>query len=388
MPISIQSTILPGAGKGGDKYVLPVATKETLGGIRVGDGLDIEAGTGVLSVKEIETQLPLVSTSSTTLDIEPYKYYDITGVITSLTPTFKPAKENMTPVYFLHFVTGSSFNITLPVGMQVVQSNTTWNSMTSDIWKGNTEYEMVITNNVAKVHVINSTLILHDWFYFEDATGSDNTLSLVKSDAVSPNVTLEYSYDGTTWSIWGTTSTTPLTLTIPANSIVYLRGTNASFGNEYAYNMFSSTGNVRCGGVISSLLTRTEEPLLNLTGHDGAFYGMFREMTTLLNAPSLPATTLTYHCYYDMFYNCSSLTSAPELPATTLATGCYSHMFYGCSNLNEIHCNAVDISANNCTNKWVSNVSATGTFYRNSNNNNWITGEYGIPSGWTVVPPM
>ena len=63
-------------------------------------------------------------------------------------------------------------------------------------------------------------------------------------------------------------------------------------------------------------------------------------------------------------------------------------MFYGCSNLNEIHCNAVDISANNCTNKWVSNVSATGTFYRNSNNNNWITGEYGIPSGWTVVPPM
>ena len=108
-----------------------------------------------------------------------------------------------------------------------------------------------------------------NWFYFEDASGSANTLSLVKLDTSAPDVTLQYSYDGNTWTTWGTTSTTALTLNIPANSKVYLRGTNKAFGNSYGYyNKFSSTGNVNCGGVISSLLTNTEEPLLDLKGRN------------------------------------------------------------------------------------------------------------------------
>ena len=254
----------------------------------------------------------------------------------------------------------------------------------------------------------------NEYFYFEDATGAANTLSLVKSNTSAPDVTLEYSYDGNTWTTWGTTSTTAKTLSIPANSKVYLRGTNTAFGNASYYNKFSSTGNVSCGGVISSMLTNSKEPLLDLTGHDYAYKGMFYGMTTLLNAPELPATTLSINCYHYTFYNCSGLTVAPALPATTLASNCYRNMFYGCtgltstpelpattlvsqcyyymfdgcSNLNEIHCNAIDISASNCTMNWVRNVSSTGTFYRNGYNDDWTDGTSGIPTSWIVVPPL
>ena len=52
-----------------------------------------------------------------------------------------------------------------------------------------------------------------------------------------------------------------------------------------------------------------------------------------MEAPELPATTLTAWCYDNMFRNCTGLTEAPELPAMVMATRCYNAMFYGCSSL-------------------------------------------------------
>lgn len=59
----------------------------------------------------------------------------------------------------------------------------------------------------------------------------------------------------------------------------------------------------------------------------------FQRCESLVQAPTLPATTLATRCYKQMFTNCSSLTQAPALPATTLAVGCYNSMFYGCYKL-------------------------------------------------------
>ena len=64
-----------------------------------------------------------------------------------------------------------------------------------------------------------------------------------------------------------------------------------------------------------------------------ACYNMFRNCTSLTNAPELPATTLTDSCYRCMFFGCTSLSIAPELPATTLKESCYKNMFYGCTSL-------------------------------------------------------
>jgi hypothetical protein len=59
-------------------------------------------------------------------------------------------------------------------------------------------------------------------------------------------------------------------------------------------------------------------------------------------------------------------------------------MFYGCSKLNYIKMLATNISASNCLNSWVSGVSSTGTFVKNVAATWNVTGNNGIPSGWTV----
>ena len=115
---------------------------------------------------------------------------------------------------------------------------------------------------------------------------------------------------------------------------------------------------------------------------------MFYGCTSLTQAPKLPATTIASECYSHMFYGCTSLTTAPELPATKLESNCYRYMFYNCNKLNYIKCLARrNMSAYNCTLKWVSGVADTGTFVKNQNtiSTSWERGISGIPEGWTVV---
>ena len=135
----------------------------------------------------------------------------------------------------------------------------------------------------------------------------------------------------------------------------------------------------------SSLVTAPELPATTLA--DSCYFNMFMGCTSLVTAPELPATTLANSCYYCMFQACTSLVTAPELPATKLANYCYYQMFMGCTSLNNIICLATDISATNCTNNWVTNVSATGTFsYREGTV--WSSGYNGIPENWVehVIP--
>ena len=111
---------------------------------------------------------------------------------------------------------------------------------------------------------------------------------------------------------------------------------------------------------------------------------MFKGCTSLVKAPELPATILAPDCYEAMFADCTSLEKAPELPAVTLTYNCYYNMFIRCFRLKEITCLAEDISAQNCTYRWVYNVAATGTFIKSPNMFSWPTGDSGIPSGWSV----
>ena len=132
----------------------------------------------------------------------------------------------------------------------------------------------------------------------------------------------------------------------------------------------------------TSLTTAPELPATTLA--EGCYGYMFCYCTSLTEAPELPATTLATYCYYEMFFDCTSLTTAPVLSATTLAEMCYQSMFEGCTNLNYIKCLATNISANNCTTSWVTNVASNGTFVKDANMTSWTTGSNGIPTNWTV----
>ena len=132
----------------------------------------------------------------------------------------------------------------------------------------------------------------------------------------------------------------------------------------------------------TSLNQAPELPATTLA--NSCYYDMFTGCTSLNQAPELPATTLANSCYSDMFQGCSSLTQAPELPATTLANSCYSYMFYGCRTLNYIKCLATDIVANSMTG-WVTNVAATGTFECDNKKYFTLDSSSGIPKGWTIT---
>ena len=115
------------------------------------------------------------------------------------------------------------------------------------------------------------------------------------------------------------------------------------------------------------------------------YFGMFAHCTSLTTAPSLPATSLANGCYEFMFMDCTSLTTAPVLPAPIIcAEDCYDYMFYGCSKLNYVKC--LGTNGNICEvdmTDWLSGVSRTGTFVK-LNTTQWEAGEYGVPINWTI----
>lgn len=147
---------------------------------------------------------------------------------------------------------------------------------------------------------------------------------------------------------------------------------------QYCYsNMFNGCTN---------LTVAPELPATTLA--NSCYNYMFNGCKSLTIVPELPATTLASNCYSSMFEGCTSLTTAPELPATTLTYSCYRGMFQGCSNLNYIKAMFTTTpsggSPNYYTQNWVKNVASTGTFVKNTAATWNVTGDNGIPNGWTV----
>ena len=276
------------------------------------------------------------------------------------------------------------------------------------------------------------------YFFIEDISGDDNTLSIKKNNANAPTIEVFCSTDQENWESMGTTSTTEITAIIPANGRIYLKATADTWGTTYYGNAITCTGNHNVGGNILSLLydvnfdsfTQLDTSYTNHFTHlfyqdatlvdannlvlptnvaDYCYYEMFYNCTSLTTPPTLPATTMAVHCYDGMFYKCSmlttapalpattlaqscyywmfgdctSLTTAPELPATTLDVYCYGGMFSGCTSLNQVTTYANNISAGYCISNWLLNVAPTGTFYNNGTAVYGVDSPSGIPQGWT-----
>ena len=149
------------------------------------------------------------------------------------------------------------------------------------------------------------------------------------------NGTLEYFSSDKVWTTWDGT-TTLSSVDNDGEHVLYLRGTGNTVitGGGSNYKWVLTGSDIACIGNIENLLDyATVESGSHPTMAEYCYYRMFRDCTSLTQAPTLPATTLASNCYREMFYGCTRLTQAPTLPATTLAMYCYSHMFYGCKSL-------------------------------------------------------
>ena len=174
--------------------------------------------------------------------------------------------------------------------------------------------------------------------YLTFSSANSFTLS-VKNLSKSWDGTLEYFTSDGAWTVWDGAQA----LVANANEgeyALYLRGIGntvitGSSGQLSGWVLIGT--DIKCIGNIENLL---DYATVKSGGHPNmsisCYSGMFRDCTSLTQAPALPATTLADSCYAGMFKDCTSLTQAPALPATTLAYFCYDYMFYGCISLTQV----------------------------------------------------
>ncbi|MBO4530832.1 MAG: leucine-rich repeat protein [Paludibacteraceae bacterium] len=145
------------------------------------------------------------------------------------------------------------------------------------------------------------------------------------------NPDLQYSVDeGRTWQTQRLSDYKKVVLENVGDKI-YFRGFNPDgLPGKFC---FQTDGTIKASGSVMSLIDGIG--VTKTIPNKGCFANLFSNCNGLIQAPELPATTLTDSCYSSMFHNCDRLTVAPELPATELAKKCYLHMFDACDKLTE-----------------------------------------------------
>lgn len=236
-----------------------------------------------------------------------------------------------------------------------------------------------------------------DKYFTCEACASNCTLTfkIAKQVTAADLSYIEYSLDdGSTWTRTNNVDATEISISIPSLSngdTVLFRGSGKrlSCGTTYNganyYSNITATQNFKVyGNIMSTLYLDNFADKVTFPASVNAIFGaLFYNSTHLVDAADLilPATTLVNtDTYNDMFRN-TRITESPELPALTLTESCYKRMFQDCTNLIKITMLATSISAKNCMQDWVKNISTTGVLYKNSSatwtgylpNNNWTT---------------
>ena len=255
-------------------------------------------------------------------------------------------------------------------------------------WLNNVAAQGIFTKNPNLSIVTGSSGIPSGWT-IEDLDppylefSSPNTFSINIEGGKKWDGTLEYSTDLLTWNIW----TGDVINAVNDGTVykIYLRGKNTKIGNSSYAGYFKIIGNdVSCNGEICTLLNYEDYIKVRLST-TYTFGRLFYNCSALIKVPKIGIINTTEGCCQMMFQNCINLIESPILKVKTLTNLCYSGMFNGCTNLNKITILATDISANNCLYNWVSNVAASGNFYRDANTT-FPSGNSGIPNGWTDHP--
>ena len=163
------------------------------------------------------------------------------------------------------------------------------------------------------------------------------------------NTNIRVSKDYKTWNDY----TTGTEIELNPKDRVYIKSdyVKDSSAADPKFHFTNANGTrLRARGNIASLIYGTDDAYVNkyTSTEEYCYYRMFKNCTSLIQAPELPAAKSATYCYNSMFYNCTSLTQAPELPATTLAYGCYEDMFIGCTSLTQAPDLPATTLASNC----------------------------------------
>ena len=133
----------------------------------------------------------------------------------------------------------------------------------------------------------------------------------------------------------------------------------------------------------------TPPNLSNVTSTaENSFGAMFRGDTSLRTAPSFRGITApTKRLFEATFYGCTALAESPDFRgiARMLDIGekAFNMAFVGCANLEKVYAPSITSWDRNKFSRWLENVSANGTLYKNANLTTIPTNDTsGVPSGW------
>ena len=177
-------------------------------------------------------------------------------------------------------------------------------------------------------------------FFVKNLSGEENTLTMKMANRSAPALEIYKSNDGTSWTLFGTTTYAGITLTMQPNEIVYLRCNNGQMGSAWNnYNSIKCSKDYEVAGNIMSLLYGSnftgEET--NFNNKNFCFNGLFYNSTTLKTAERLimPSTDAGVAGYYRMFLGCRNLEKPPIMTSTTIScgNGAMEEMFSNCSSL-------------------------------------------------------
>ena len=228
------------------------------------------------------------------------------------------------------------------------------------------------------------------WVEFEEANG---TISGLTNDYTD----MYHSFDGTTWL------TTPNTLSMGNNTLVYFKNNSKKISDEALRLNINFNSNAKVGGDLSSITDMADYACAELfddnrhltdasnlvlpweTIGKSSFYNMFAICTILKYPPIIKATKLGVGSCSQMFFNCHSLLRTPILltPSNNfIPRAAYSRMFYGCSSLVEVcDLNALRVGDEGYSEMFYECTSLETAPYINAEDLSYTT----IPSGWPNV---
>ncbi|MBP5482599.1 MAG: leucine-rich repeat protein [Paludibacteraceae bacterium] len=266
-------------------------------------------------------------------------YYSMFSGCTSLTKAPNlPAPELPAPVN-KNFCYGSMFlNCTnlseISVAFNVWDDNTSW--WVKDVAPTGTficPKDLPLEYGVSRIPEGWTVKYIEDMPNYLTFTAEEDgsSFGIVNNGGNNPDV--RYSLDG--GETWTALAGGKMVTLAHKGDKALLKGNNPQgFSKDYDhYSAFKMIGKVAASGSVMSLIDETDLSTEIPNGY--CFCRLFRNCTSLTQAPELPATTLASGCYYEMFSNCTSLTQAPELPTTTLANNCYYGMFSDCTSLTQ-----------------------------------------------------
>lgn len=271
------------------QYNLPVANTNILGGVKVGDGLEITNSllSTIFNLYEMQNRINV-------LENPKLKEY----------LTFESVENDCNISVVTAVGTGGSI-IEISKDMENWESKTITYTSTVISTLNAGEKLYIRSNNYGKEHTSTFSFSKQCYVY-------GNLMSLVKSEG------FEYVYTLDRWFGYMFENNTNL-LSHPTEKL-YLPALILN-KNNCCEHMFYGCSN---------LTTAPELFAIKLFG--GCYQYMFRDCTSLTTAPELPATTLETFSYYCMFENCSSLNYIKCLAKNISANKCTYNWVRNTSN--------------------------------------------------------